>query len=67
MEEFKKEELFTLEEAAKWCGLSKNAMYMRYFRGQIRPVNMRSHRLYFTRAAVDEFRAKYRPFSTSQL
>lgn len=66
MEEFKKEELFTLEEAAKWCGLSKNAMYMRYFRGQIRPVNMRSHRLYFTRAAVDEFRANYCPFSASQ-
>lgn len=63
MQEFKKEELFTLEEAAKWCGLKKKAMYMRYFRGQIKCVPMMSHRLYFSRQDIDEFRAKYIPFS----
>ena len=62
MQEFKKEDLFTLEEAAKWCGLNKNAMYMRYFRGQIKSTPMLSHRLYFTREAIDEFRANYLPF-----
>lgn len=66
MQEFKREELFTLEEAAKWCGLNKKAMYMRYFRGQIRPVNLPTHRLYFTREAVDEFRANYVPFNNAE-
>lgn len=64
MQEFKMEELFTLEEAARWCGLSKNAMYMRYFRGQIKPVNMLCHRLYFTRQSIDEFRTNYIRFES---
>lgn len=63
MKEFKKEDLFTLKEAAKICGLSRNAMYMRYFRGHIKPVNTLSHRLFFSRDAIDEFRANYVPFS----
>lgn len=66
MQEFKREELFTLEEAAKWCGLTKGAMYMRYFRGQIRPENVRAHRLFFSREAIDEFRANYCPFTVSE-
>lgn len=63
MNEFKKEDLFTLEEVAKMAGLNRKAMYMRYFRGQIKPVNTLTHRLYFTREAIDEFRANYYPFS----
>lgn len=63
MKEFKKEDLFTLEEVAKLCGLSRNAMYMRYFRGQIEATATLSHRVYFTRDAIDEFRAKYVPYS----
>lgn len=63
MQEFKKEDLFTIEEVAKFCGLTRNAMYMRYLRGQIDPVRMRTHRLYFTREAIDEFRANYCPFT----
>lgn len=64
MQEFTREELFTLEEAARWCGLKPKAMYMRYFRGQIKAVNMLSHRLYFTRQAIDEFRANYIRFES---
>lgn len=63
MKEFKREDLFTMDEVAKICGLSRNAMYMRYFRGQITAVPTLSHRLFFTRDAVDEFRAKYVPYS----
>lgn len=66
MQEFKRQDLFTLEEAAKWCGLKPKAMYMRYFRGQIKTVPMMSHRLYFSRQEIDEFRAKYIPFSNDQ-
>lgn len=63
MQEFKREDLFNVEEAAKWCGLSTKAMYMRYFRGQITAAKTMSHRVYFSREAIDEFRAKYVPFS----
>ena len=63
MNEFKKEDLFTLEEVAKMAGLKPKAMYMRYFRGQIKAVDTLTHRLYFTRDAIDEFRATYCPFS----
>lgn len=63
MKEFRKEDLFSLNEVAKICGLTRNAMYMRYFRGQIKPENTLSHRLYFSRDAIDEFRANYVPFS----
>lgn len=56
--------LFTIEEVAKWCGLSRNAAYMHYKRGHIqRVMDMECHRIYFTREAVDEFRAKYVPFN----
>lgn len=63
MKEFKREDLFTLDEVAKLVGLNRKAMYMRYFRGQIKAVNTLTHRLYFTRDAIDEFRATYCPFS----
>jgi len=63
MKEFKKDDLFTMDEAAKICGLTRNAMYMRYFRGQIKAIPTMSHRVYFTRDAIDEFRATYVPFS----
>lgn len=53
------EQLFTIEEVAKWCNISPRAMYMRYKRGQIQAVNMQSHRKYFTREAVELFMAKY--------
>lgn len=62
MKEFKMEDLFSVEEAAKICGLSRNAMYMRYFRGQIKATVTLSHRVFFTREAIDEFRYNYVPF-----
>lgn len=63
MNQFKAEDLFTIEEVAKFCGLSRNAAYMHYRREHIKPVPMLTHRLYFSRAAIDEFRATYCPFS----
>lgn len=63
MIEFKKEDLFTIEEVAKICNLSRNAAYMHYRRGHINPVPMLCHRLYFTRSAVDQFRANYCAFN----
>lgn len=63
MQEFSRQELFTLEEVAKWCGMTRNAMYMHYRRGHITPENMLCHRLYFSRSAVDDFRAKYVAFT----
>lgn len=63
MKEYRKEDLFSIKEAAKICNLSRNAMYMRYFRGQIKAVPTMSHAIYFTRDAIDEFRANYVPFS----
>lgn len=63
MNQFKQEELFSIEEVAKYCGLSRNAAYMHYRRGHISPEPMLTHRLYFTREAIDTFRAQYRPFN----
>ncbi len=62
MNEFKQQELFTLEEVAKWCGMTRNAAYMHYRRGHIEPVRMACHRLYFSREEVDKFRANYVAF-----
>lgn len=60
-----KQELFTIEDVAKWCGLSRNAAYMHYKRGHIyRVEDIQAHRIYFTRSAIDEFRAKYCPFNS---
>lgn len=59
MKEFRRQDLLSIDEVARFCGLSRNAMYMRYFRGQIKAVDTLSHRLFFTREEVDEFRAKY--------
>lgn len=58
------QELFTIEEVAKWCNLSRGAAYMHYYRGHITPVkDMRTHRIYFTRQSIDTFRAHYVPFN----
>lgn len=65
VQELKMQQLFTLEEAAKWCGLNPRAMYMRYRRGQIRPVPMLSHRLYFSQEEIEKFRSNYLPFIMS--
>ena len=62
MTEFSKQELFTLEEIAKWCQLSRNAVYMHYRRGHLTPEKMLCHRLYFSRETVDTFRANYCAF-----
>lgn len=62
MTEFSMQELFTLEEIAKWCQMSRNAVYMHYRRGHLIPESMKCHRLYFTRATVDAFRADYCAF-----
>lgn len=57
------EVLFTIDEVAKWCGLSRNATYMHYKRGHIQSQNqiggLECHRLYFSREQVEQFRAKY--------
>lgn len=63
MQQFKQEELFTIEEVAKWCNLSRDAAYMHYRRGHLKRVDMPSHRIYFTREEVDNFRANYVPFN----
>lgn len=59
MTQLLEQELFTIEEAAKWCGLSPRAFYMHHRRGHIEPVRMLCHRLYFTREAIEEFRTNY--------
>lgn len=63
MKEFRKEDLFTIEDVAKFAGISRNAAYMHYRRGHIQAVPMMSHRLYFTRDDLDRFRAMYCPFN----
>lgn len=63
MELFVEQELFTLKEVAKWCNISRNAVYMHYYRGHIEPVKAKAHKLYFTRASIDKFRAEYLPFN----
>ena len=65
MEYFKQEQLFTLEEIAKLCQSSRNAIYMHYVRGHLTPAQMASHRLYFTLEEVERFRSLYKPFRTS--
>lgn len=55
-------ELFTIEEVAKACGISRNAAFMHYSRGHIsRCEGIQAHRVYFTRQAVEEFKNKYYP------
>lgn len=63
MNQFKTEQLFKIEEVAKYCGMTRNAAYMHFRRGHIKAVNMLTHRLYFTREAIDQFRANYCPFN----
>lgn len=57
------EVLFTIDEVAKWCGLSRNATYMHYKRGHLQSQNqvagLACHRLYFSREQVENFRSKY--------
>ena len=58
------EEGFTIEEVAKFCRISRNAAYMHFRRGHIKRIeDIEAHRLYFSRDALDEFRAKYCPFN----
>ena len=57
-----KEDLFTIEEVAKWCGISRHAAYMHYHRGHLnRCEEFPAHRVYFTRREVEEFKNKYFP------
>ena len=62
MEVLKPETLFTLEEIAKLCNSSRNAIYMHYKRGHIKPARLEAHRLYFTLYDVEKFRSLYKPF-----
>ncbi len=56
----KVQELFTIEEVAKWCGISRNAMYMHYKRGHINKVeDLKCWKIYFTREEVEVFMSKY--------
>ena len=56
------QELFTIEEVAKWCGISRDAAYVHYYRGHLRRcTDVEAHRVYFTRQAVEEFKNKYFP------
>lgn len=56
------QDLFTIEEVAKYCGISRDAAYMHYQRGHIaRCTDVQAHRVYFTRAALEEFKNKYFP------
>lgn len=67
MQQFKVENLFTIEEVAKFAGMSRDAAYMHYRRGHINAVPMLSHRLYFTRDEIDHFRAQYCPFNEQRI
>lgn len=56
------QDLFTIEEVAKWCGITRNAAYMHYVRGHLhRCTEVEAHRVYFTRQEVEEFKSKYFP------
>lgn len=57
----RKQELFSIDEVAKWCGMSRTALYQHYRRGHIRPEVLQCHRLYFSREAVLDFVTNYRP------
>lgn len=61
MYKLEKEQLFTLEEIAKLCQCSRNAIYMHYVRGHIKRAPCEAHRLYFTLAEVERFRSLYKP------
>lgn len=53
------EQLFTIEEVAKLCGLSRNAAYMHYRRGHIKSVPLECHRVYFTQKELLSFASRY--------
>lgn len=53
------EQLFTIEEVAKLCGLSRNAAYMHYRRGHIHSVPLECHRVYFTQKELLSFASRY--------
>lgn len=53
------EQLFTIEEVAKLCGLSRNAAYMHYRRGHIQAVPLDCHRVYFTQKELLSFASRY--------
>lgn len=55
------QELFTLEELAKWCNTTRGAVYQHYRRGHIYKVDMPCHRIYFTREQADRLRSLYYP------
>lgn len=58
------QDLYTIEEVAKWCDLSRNAAYMHYRRGHIKKVpDIKTHRIYFSREEIDRFRYYYCPFN----
>lgn len=53
------EQLFTIEEVAKLCGLSRNAAYMHFRRGHIQAVPLECHRVYFTQKELLSFASRY--------
>lgn len=53
------DQLFTIEEVAKLCGLSRNAAYMHYRRGHIKSVPLDCHRVYFTQKELLSFASRY--------
>lgn len=53
------DQLFTIEEVAKLCGLSRNAAYMHYRRGHIQAVPLECHRVYFTQKELLSFASRY--------
>lgn len=53
------EQLFTIEEVAKLCGLTRNAAYMHYRRGHIKAVPLECHRVYFTQKELLSFASRY--------
>ena len=53
------EQLFTIEEVAKICGLSRNAAYMHYRRGHLNAVQLECHRLYFSQRELLSFASRY--------
>ena len=54
-----KQDLFSVAECAKYCGLTRGAFYMHYYRGHINATKLPTHKIYFTRDELDAFRENY--------
>ena len=56
------EAIYTRVAAANYCGLKPITFYGHYRRGHVRSIkDLKTHALYFSKSALDEFIASYLP------